>query len=131
MREHGKVHSAIYCNYSQSDYLRSYTLTCVFVYNCSVYFRRTWSLHQYQVASMVSPRVIPGQGRSPVTAFLNRCIASGRGRWQVLLGMILLGTAMLYTCSRLLYPPILLKAVKQEHTSLVSSCFYWPSLAFF
>lgn len=57
---------------------------------------------------------MPGQGRSPVTASLNRCMASWRGRWQVLLGMILLGTATLYTCSRFPKPPILLKAVDGE-----------------
>lgn len=60
----------------------------------------TWSLHQYHVASIVSPSVMPGQGRSPVTASLNKCMASWRGRWQLLLGMIFLGTAMLYTRSR-------------------------------
>lgn len=63
---------------------------------------------------MVRPRVMPGQGRSPVTASLNRCMASWRGRWQVLLGMTLLGTAALYTCSRFPNPPILLKAVDGE-----------------
>lgn len=72
------------------------------VWILTVGFGRTWSVHQYHVASMVSPRVIPGQGRSPVTASLNRCMASCRGRWQVLLGMILLGTALLYRSARLL-----------------------------
>lgn len=57
---------------------------------------------------------MPGHGRSPETASLNRCMASWRGRWQVLLGMILLGTAMLYTCSRFPNPPILLKAADGE-----------------
>lgn len=75
----------------------------------------TWSEHQYHMASMVRPRVMPGHGRSPVMASLNRCMASWRGRWHVLLGMILLGTATLYTCSRFPNPPILLKAVDGEH----------------
>lgn len=90
---------------------------CVYVDVCV--YRCTWSEHQYQVANMVRPRVMPGQGRSPVTASLNRCMASWRGRWQVLFGMILLGTAMLYTRSRFPYPPILLKAVDQWHTTPV------------
>lgn len=74
---------------------------------------------------------MPGQGRSPVTASLNRCMASWRGRWQVLLGMILLGTAMLYTCSRFPNPPILLKAVDGEHKLQIVDSRTWMQVCFF
>ena len=38
----------------------------------------TWSLHQYQMLEMASPKIIPDQGRSdsPGTEDLSRCIAS-------------------------------------------------------
>ena len=56
-------------------------------------FTFTWSVHQYHVAMIDSPKVIPVQGRSPETGSRERCIASALGRWQVVLGTILDGTA--------------------------------------
>lgn len=53
----------------------------------------TWSVHQYQVAMMVRPKVIPVHGRSPVKGSRNMCIASARGKWQVVLVIILDGMA--------------------------------------
>lgn len=53
----------------------------------------TWSVHQYQVAMTVRPKVIPVHGRSPVEGSRNMCMASARGTWQVVLEMILDGTA--------------------------------------
>lgn len=40
----------------------------------------TWSVHQHQVASTVSPKMRPGQGRSPLTGSRSMWKASGRGR---------------------------------------------------
>lgn len=54
----------------------------------------TWSVHQYQVAMMVRPKVIPVHGRSPVWGSRNMCMASARGRWQVVLGTVLDGMAL-------------------------------------
>lgn len=65
----------------------------------------TWSVHQHQVASTVSPKTRPGQGMSPLTASQNMWKASGRGRWQVVLGTVALGMACLYCCSRPGYQP--------------------------
>lgn len=59
----------------------------------------TWSVHQYQVAMMVRPKVIPVHGRSPVEGSRNICMASARGRWQVVLGMVLDGVAWAYAAS--------------------------------
>lgn len=59
----------------------------------------TWSVHQYQVAMMVRPKVIPVHGRSPVEGSRNICMASARGRWQVVLGMVLEGMAWAYAAS--------------------------------
>lgn len=56
-------------------------------------FTFTWSVHQYQVAKTDSPRVMPVQGRSPETGSRKRCMASALGRWHVVLGIILAGTA--------------------------------------
>lgn len=53
----------------------------------------TWSVHQYQVAMMVSPKVIPVHGRSAVWGSRNMCMASARGRWQVVLATVLDGIA--------------------------------------
>lgn len=53
----------------------------------------TWSVHQYQVAMMVSPKVIPVHGRSAVEGSRNMCMASARGRWQVVLATVLDGMA--------------------------------------
>lgn len=56
-------------------------------------FTFTWSVHQYHVAMMDNPKVIPVQGRSPEIGSRKRCMASALGRWQVALGTILDGTA--------------------------------------
>lgn len=53
----------------------------------------TWSVHQYQVAMMVRPKVMPVHGRSPVAGSRNMCMASARGRWHVVLEMVLEGMA--------------------------------------
>lgn len=58
-----------------------------------ILFTFTWSVHQYHVAMMDSPNVIPVQGRSPEIGSRKRCMASALGRWQVVLGTILDGTA--------------------------------------
>ena len=53
----------------------------------------TWSVHQYHVARTERPKVIPVQGKSSEPGSWNRCRASGLGRWQVVLGIIVEGTA--------------------------------------
>lgn len=53
----------------------------------------TWSVHQYHMAKTESPKVMPVQGRSPEAGSRKRCMASGLGKWQVALGIILDGTA--------------------------------------
>lgn len=60
----------------------------------------TWSVHQYQAARMVNPNVIPVQGRSPLTGSRKRCMASERGRWQVVFGTTRDGMAVAYALSR-------------------------------
>lgn len=39
----------------------------------------TWSVHQYHMAMMLRPKIIPGHGRSPVTASRKMWKASSRG----------------------------------------------------
>lgn len=71
----------------------------------------TWSVHQHQVASTVRPKMRPGQGMSPLTGSRSMWKASGRGRWQVVLGTVALGMACLYRCSRPGYQPTSWKPV--------------------
>ena len=66
----------------------------------------TWSAHQYQIELMVSP-IHPGQGRSPVTGSLTRCMASSRGSPQG--GVELVGIARKYSYCKASRPPTSIK----------------------
>lgn len=57
----------------------------------------TWSLHQTNMAMAVRPNIMPGQGRSPVVAFLHKCRESSLGQAQLQLPT---------TCNKL-QPPII------------------------
>lgn len=74
----------------------------------------TWSVHQHQVARTVSPKMKPGHGMSPFTGSRNMWKASGRGRWQVVLGTVTLGMAWLYRCCRPGYQPTSWKPVGRD-----------------
>lgn len=75
----------------------------------------TWSVHHTHVASTVRPKSRPGHGRSPLSGSRNIWKASGRGRWHVVLGTVILGIAFPYCSSNPSYQPTLSNANKEQN----------------
>ena len=108
------IHCSIF--WCKSNFHPTFTVCVSSSISVDISLLETWSVHHAHVASTVSPNTRPGQGRSPVTGSLNMWKASVRGRWHVVLGTVMLGTAFSYWSIRPSYQPTLSKAVRESST---------------